>query len=126
MGAARALRHARRRAGISQRELAARSGVPQSTIARIESGAVDPRVGTLRRLLRACGFDLEVEPLLGQDVDRSLLRAQLAMTPAERLRNAVRVSHFMSRLRAAPRRPGRQQAAAPDGREHLAEMTTEP
>lgn len=53
MNAARALGWARRRAGLSQRALAAQSGVPQSTIGRIEAGLVDPRVRTLSRLLRA-------------------------------------------------------------------------
>jgi predicted transcriptional regulator len=88
VNAARALRWARRRAGLSQRALAERSGVPQSTIGRIEAGTVDPRVGTLRRLLRACGFDLEVEPLLGEGIDRSQIRACLALSPAERVARA--------------------------------------
>ncbi|MFD0788678.1 helix-turn-helix domain-containing protein, partial [Micromonospora azadirachtae] len=40
----RTLRALRRRADLSQRELAQRSGVPQATLARIESGrARDPR-----------------------------------------------------------------------------------
>ena len=84
MNAARALRWARRRAGLTQRELSAKTGIPQSTIGRIESGAVDPRVATLTKLLRACGYDLEVEPLLGIGVDRSQLREMLALTPSER------------------------------------------
>ncbi|MEH0843654.1 GNAT family N-acetyltransferase [Micromonospora sp. CPCC 205711] len=49
-----ALRALRRAADLSQRELAERSGVPQPTIARIESGAVtDPRFRTVERLVRA-------------------------------------------------------------------------
>jgi len=84
MRAARSLRWARRRAGLSQRALAAQTGVPQSTIGRIEAGLVDPRFETLRRLLNACGFDLEMEPLRGAGVDRSQIQALLALTPAER------------------------------------------
>lgn len=101
MKAARALRYGRRRAGLTQRELAQRSGIPQSTIGRIESGAVDPRVGTLTALLRACGFDLEVEPLLGQGVDRSQLQEMLRLTPTERLVNATVAARGLSLLRAA-------------------------
>lgn len=41
----------RKGAGLSQRELALRTGVAQPTIARIEGGRVDPRVTTLERLL---------------------------------------------------------------------------
>jgi predicted transcriptional regulator len=103
MKAARALRSARRRAGISQRELAARSGVPQSTIGRIEAGSVDPRVGTLDRLLAACGFDLEVEPRLGQGVDRTQIRQLLKLTPERRLAQAVAGARFLQALRGAAR-----------------------
>ncbi|WFF02572.1 GNAT family N-acetyltransferase [Micromonospora sp. WMMD964] len=57
----RALRALRRRADLSQRELAEKSGVPQPTLARIESGrAVDPRFRTVERLVRAAGGELAV------------------------------------------------------------------
>lgn len=84
--AARMLRHARRRAGLTQRELAVRTGIPQETIARIESGRVDPRVGTLDRLLEGCGFGLEHLPRLGIGIDRTQIRDLIAMEPEERLR----------------------------------------
>jgi transcriptional regulator with XRE-family HTH domain len=103
MKAARALRYARGRAGWSQRELAEKSGVPQSTIGRIEAGTVDPRVGTLNRLLRACGFDLEVEPLLGQGVDRSQIRQLLRLAPAERIARTVAGARFLHAMRAGMR-----------------------
>lgn len=41
------LREAWVRKGFSQRELSARSGVPQSHISKIESGGVDLRVSSL-------------------------------------------------------------------------------
>ena len=47
----RMLPYARSRAKLTQRELAQKSGIPQETIARIERGRVDPRTGTLDRLL---------------------------------------------------------------------------
>ena len=59
MNAARALHHARRRAKLTQRQLAAATGVAQPTIARIERGLEVPRVDTLDRLVRAAGFALE-------------------------------------------------------------------
>ena len=37
-----------------------RSGVPQSTIARIESGKQMPRADTLDKLLEACGWELDM------------------------------------------------------------------
>ena len=87
--AARTLRHARLAAGLSQRALAERAGVPQPTIARIESGASSPRVDTLARLLEACGYQLESVPRRGVGVDRSVIRELLALTPAQRARQAT-------------------------------------
>ncbi len=55
MRATALLRTARHRAGLTQRELASRTGIPQSTIARIENGQTDPRMSTLNTLLVGCG-----------------------------------------------------------------------
>jgi predicted transcriptional regulator len=99
MKASRLLRTARRRAGLSQRDLADLAGVPQPAIARIESGRVQPRVDTLGRLLRACGWDLEVVPRSGIGVDRTVMRSLLRMTPEERLERAVADAEAVEALR---------------------------
>ena len=83
--ASRMLKHARARAGLTQRELAAKAGIPQETIARIETGRVDPRVGTLDRLLEGCGYGLEHLPRLGIGIDRTVIRRLIELTPSERL-----------------------------------------
>ena len=49
---------ARAKAGITQRELAARAHTSQSVVARIERGQTIPSVETLDRLLAAAGFEL--------------------------------------------------------------------
>ena len=85
MNAASAVRYARRRAGLTQRELAGRTGVPQPAIARIERGAVSPRIATLDRLLAATGDALELTTRIGDGVDRSLIQAALARTPEQRI-----------------------------------------
>ena len=85
MTAARILRYARRRAGLSQRALAERAGVPQPAVSRIERGMVSPRIDTLNHLLAAAGASLELAPRLGKGVDRSLIRAALARTPEQRV-----------------------------------------
>lgn len=84
-----AVRMARRRVGLSQRELGERTGVPQSTIARIESGFVDPRTSTIVKLLAACGEELEVLPRLGDGVDRTIIRQLLALDHEQRFDSAV-------------------------------------
>ncbi len=55
------LREARLRAGLSQEELAERTGKPRPNIGRYEAGAVAPSLETLVELVRACGFDLPME-----------------------------------------------------------------
>jgi DNA-binding XRE family transcriptional regulator len=54
------IRTLRARLRMSQAELARRSGLTQSHVARIETGALDPQWSTLRRLLGAlfCGAAL--------------------------------------------------------------------
>ena len=98
MTAAEALRHARRRKGFSQRELARRAGVQQPVVARIESGTVTPRVDTLQRLLEACGESLMTGPRLGEGIDRSQIRESLKLPPAERLRLGVLAARNLSTL----------------------------
>jgi transcriptional regulator with XRE-family HTH domain len=84
------LREARRVAGISQRELARRAGVPQPAVSRIEREHGSPRVDTLDRLLRQCGKELELVDRPGLGVDRTLIRERLRMSPGERARRAAR------------------------------------
>lgn len=63
-----ALRTLRRRADVSQRELAASSGVPAATVGRIESGASsNPQLRTVERLVRATGARLAIVDLDGTE-----------------------------------------------------------
>jgi predicted transcriptional regulator len=100
MDAARVLRQARRRAGLTQRGLADKAGVPQSQIAKIESGAVVPRVDTLDRFLEVCGEGLESLPRLGIGVDRTLAQELLKLTPAERVKTVAIEGERMARRMA--------------------------
>lgn len=95
---------ARRKAGLSQRELARRAGVPQSTIGRIEAGLMDPRIATLDRLLRACGYEIRIAPRLGEGVDRTLIRSALARTPKQRIEANVASAGAVRRLRGKAQR----------------------
>jgi transcriptional regulator with XRE-family HTH domain len=88
------LRKARRRAGLTQRQLAELAGVPQSTVARIEAGTHLPRIDTLDQLLRATGMQLEVSHLRGLGVDRSQIAALLALTPDERVQMGAKESEW--------------------------------
>lgn len=73
--------------------------MPQSTIGRIEARIVDPRAGTLDRVLRACGEELGTVHRLGEGVDRSQIREHLRYSPRERLRGLTTTAAAMERLR---------------------------
>ncbi len=81
------LRDSRRRAGLTQRQLALRMGVSQAAIAKLERPEANPTFETLARALWATGHRLELNaPARRGGVDESLIRQQLALAPAERLR----------------------------------------
>ncbi len=103
------IREGRRRAGLTQTELASRLPTSQSVIARWESGAVSPSLDTLTRVLRACGFELDVGLVAhdeGFDHDWSLTLQNLRLSPAQRLDQLEEAVAFV-----------------PDGREALAGAT---
>lgn len=56
----RSLIQARIDAGLTQKELALKSGVRQSNISRIESGAVIPTLQTLNALAKGAGKKLKI------------------------------------------------------------------
>jgi len=70
---------------LTQRQLAEKTGVPQSTVGRIEAGTTMPRVDTFERLLEACGMDIELTHKRGVGVDTTLIEDMLELTPQERL-----------------------------------------
>ena len=55
------VRTSRTRRNYSQRELAERAGVPQSTVSKIESGRQQPSVAMLTRLVAAAGFRIRAD-----------------------------------------------------------------
>lgn len=61
----RLLVEARLSVGLSQEALAARSGVSRATIAKIESGKIDPQLSTVYRL--AAGLEVDLRSLLPAD-----------------------------------------------------------
>jgi transcriptional regulator with XRE-family HTH domain len=101
--AGRSLRSARRRAGLTQRALAARSGVAQPTIARIESGDENPRILTLERLLQAYGETIEAVPRPGTGIDRTEIRRLLTLTSAQRIATLADEARTLDRIKSARR-----------------------
>ena len=83
------LQEARLRAGLTQQQLAERTGRDRAVIARWEQEVVAPSLETLIDLLRACGFDLELV-LVPYETDRNeRLTANLKLSPERRLQRLV-------------------------------------
>ncbi len=78
---------ARRRAGLTQRELGRRLGVPASTIARWESGEHAPSMDGVQALARACELELVAGLANGDDSYTRDVAARLRLTPTERVRS---------------------------------------
>jgi transcriptional regulator with XRE-family HTH domain len=102
--AGRMVREARWRANLTQRQLSAKAGIPQETIARIERGRSDPRITTVDRLLEGCGYGLESMPRLGIGIDRTQIYELLKLTPSERLAVAIANDQHYVEFRRSLRR----------------------
>jgi ribosome-binding protein aMBF1 (putative translation factor) len=66
------VRRLRAERGLSQQQLAERMGVPQSVVARLEAGGVEPRLSTLDRVARALDVELDVHFRAGAPRDRAV------------------------------------------------------
>ena len=96
------VRSARTDAKLTQAELARRLGTSQPAVVKLERPGANPTVRTLDRVLRATGHRLELAaPAWSPGIDESLIRKQLELPPAERLRQLERQSAEMRRLMIA-------------------------
>jgi transcriptional regulator with XRE-family HTH domain len=99
------IRQARLGAGLTQQQLAARLRVSQAAVAQLESPRANPTFATLERALRAAGQRLELRLLpVDEEIDPSLLREALRLTPAERIAAAERLAHDADEIAAATAR----------------------
>ena len=103
------LRDARRECGLDQADLARRAGTTQTYISRIERGEVSPSARTMKRLLHAMGLELVLgtRPLSPGNVSLADLRADANRTPAERVREAMEISGFLSGVAESARSDAR-------------------
>ena len=95
------VREARKRAGLTQAELAARAGTTQSAIARIESGAVSPSLAHLTDLVQAAGFDIDVRLVPYDDHDLTMALRNRTLTPEQRLESMLAFQRFAQTGREA-------------------------
>ncbi len=93
------VREARKRARLTQRDLAERAGTTQSAIARLESGRTSPTFENVIRLLRLCGMDLDVMLVERDSSDWMQAQQLLKLTPSERLSQGVRLAQAADEIR---------------------------
>jgi transcriptional regulator with XRE-family HTH domain len=93
------LRLARIKRDLTQRQLASAAGVSPSTIGRIESGAVQPSLPTLAKLLAAVNLDLRIHLEQYDDHDDVLNRLADRLTPTELARRQAIQDEFTDGLR---------------------------
>lgn len=108
MDAVELIRRTRIARGLSQAQLAIRAGTTQTAISRLERGQRSPTVQTLRRLLLVMGeeLDLRSRPLKGMH-DPAHLRAELKLSPAQRLERAFKWMRLNAQVSEAGRRARR-------------------
>ena len=107
------VREARKRAGLTQRELADKARTSQSAIARLESGRTRPAFDDVLRLVRLCGMDLDI--MMGERDSSDWMQAQQlrTLTPEERMTRMVGWGHQVRRTyRDAEASRGRGQQSA--------------
>lgn len=101
------LRDARRRAGVSQAQLAIRTGIAAPALSRIENGHESPSFERFAACLGALGFEpgVELRELAGSRADPVHLAAEARLTPSERLESLFEWMRFGDRLARAELRP---------------------
>lgn len=97
------IREARKRADLTQRELAELLGTTQAVIARWETGARSPTFERVVAAVRACGFDLSVRIVARDDQHHLLVTEMLKMTPRERLHRVAQSGSAIEHLRSKVR-----------------------
>jgi transcriptional regulator with XRE-family HTH domain len=86
------IREARLRAGLTQQELADRSGRQRSVIARWEQGAIEPSLETFLEIIAICGFDLPIELVPRDESANERLQKNALLSPERRVQRALKAS----------------------------------
>ncbi|MBW0014852.1 helix-turn-helix transcriptional regulator [Mycobacterium sp.] len=97
------IREARRRAGLTQAQLASDADTTQSAIARWESGRTAVSLDDVRRLVRLCGFELELMLVPRDDSDMAQAKRLAGLSGQERIERHARVARQLTALRQAGR-----------------------
>jgi transcriptional regulator with XRE-family HTH domain len=96
--AAAFIKASRKRAGLTQAEVARRAGMTQPVVARLEREGANPRLNTLERVIAATGGSLELSAGPASVIDETMIVADLKLSPDERLRRFEELYDFARRF----------------------------
>jgi predicted transcriptional regulator len=88
------LKRSRKAAGLTQAELARRTGTTQPVIARLERQGANPRLATLEKMIAATGHRLELGTGTQSGVDVVAIAADLDGSADDRLRRFEELYEF--------------------------------
>jgi transcriptional regulator with XRE-family HTH domain len=89
---------------LTQKQLAIRARTSQAAISRIERDLVSPSVGTLGELLSMMNEELVLDAReIDWGHDRSLIRANLAVSPEQRLQRQASFARGIRKIERAAR-----------------------
>ena len=103
MRAAHLISEARKRAGLTQTELARRLDSHPSVIARWETGRTEPNFAAVVRAVRATGFEPSIALHPVDDHDLTLIRRELTLSPHQRLAGMVEAVNAINQMAVVAR-----------------------
>ena len=97
--AAALLLDARRRADLTQDEIARRTGLSSSLVSLYETGEQEPTLSQLAMLIAACGMELRISAQELEPADIAQYERDAAMSQGQALRNAARAKREIISVR---------------------------
>lgn len=98
MKAAVLIKEARRRAGLTQQQLADKLKTTQSVVARWETGARGPSLETIENVARACDLDISIYLVPRDDHDFRLASQMKRLSPGKRIESLVEAQRKLAKL----------------------------
>jgi transcriptional regulator with XRE-family HTH domain len=95
------IREARKRAGLTQAELARRVGTTQSAIARLENGGTSPSLERVGQLVASAGLELRFSLAIPDEDEWASVARNLGLTHQQRWDKTVAAARFVEAGRAA-------------------------
>ncbi|MFN2525528.1 MAG: helix-turn-helix transcriptional regulator [Actinomycetota bacterium] len=98
------IHEARRRAGLTQQQLAERLGTTQSVVARWEAGKRSPSLETIEQIANACDLEVSISLVPHDNHDLRLALGMKHLSPGQRIEALVDAQRKLDKLTRRARR----------------------